>query len=324
MRSNVPTRSAAPVRIAVLLSPQSSVALAFLLRAVFERANRLLGAKRYAVVFVSASGAGVLAIQDARVPARAARGRYDCLVVPPLDDVGDDYVPAPADIALARRQHVRGTVVASACLGALTLAAAGLLDGRAATTHWAWQAFVARRYPAVNWALDRMVCDLGDVVTAGGYLAVVDLALHIVAKTSGREPAHRVGQRLLADSARQRQSFYAQALIDPRAEHGTLRDLAGWVERHLEDPLSAADMARRCRMSLRSFHRRFRDAFRVTPRKYLQVKRVEKAQALLRNTSRSVEQVLQAVGVSDVASFRRVFRRELGCTPSEYRRGLRG
>jgi transcriptional regulator GlxA family with amidase domain len=322
MRSNVPT-PAAPVRIAVLLSPQSSVALAFLLRAVFERANRLLGTRRYAVQFVRSAGAGAIELQDALVPARAPRGRYDYLVVTPLDDIAADYVPSAADVALARRQHARGAVVASACLGALTLASAGLLDGRAATTHWAWRAFVTGRHPGVDWALDRMVCDLGDVVTAGGYLATVDLALHIVGKTSTREVAHRIGRTLLADSARQRQSLYAQALIDPRIEHGALRDLAAWVERRLAEPLTARDMARHSRMSLRSFHRKFREAFRVTPRKYLQIKRIERSQALLRNTSRSVEQVLQAVGVSDVTSFRRVFQRELGCTPSEYRRRLR-
>lgn len=314
---------AASISIAVLLSPRSSVALAFLLRAVFERANRLLGADRYAVRFIRSTGTGALAIQDALVPARAARGRYDYVVVTPLDDIGPDYMPSPTDVALVRRQHARGAVVASACLGALTLASAGLLDGRAATTHWAWRAFVAQRHPAVAWALDRMVCDLGDVVTAGGYLATVDLALHIVARTSTREVAHRIGRTLLADSARQRQSLYAQALIDPRVEHGPLRDLAGWVERRLAEPLTASDMARHSRMSLRTFHRKFRDAFQVTPRKYLQIKRIEKSQALLRNTSRSVEQVLQAVGVSDVTSFRRVFQRELGCTPSEYRRRLR-
>src|SRR5262249_10207908 len=161
-------------------------------------------------------------------------------------------------------------VVASACLGALTLAAAGLLDGRAATTHWAWRSFVAERHPGVAWSLDRMVCDLGDVVTAGGYLATVDLALHIVAHTSTRQVAHRIGRTLLADSVRQRQSLYAQALIDPRVEHGPLRDLAGWIERRLAEPLTARDMARRSRMSVRNFHRKFGDAFGLTPRKYLQ------------------------------------------------------
>ena len=311
------------IRIAALLNAQSSVALAFLLRTVFARANRLLGVDRYDVQFVNAGGAQPLPIGDALVRTRLPRARYDYFIVTPLDDVAVDYVPAADEVALVRRQHDAGAIVASACLGAMTLAATGVLDGRAATTHWAWQQVVCERFPRVDWTLGRMLCDLGDAITAGGYLATVDLALHIVATTASRDVAHRIGQALLADSARQRQSVYAQPLIDARVEHGQLKDLSRWIERHLDRPLAAADMARRCRMSLRSFHRKFLDAYRVTPRKYLQIKRIEKSQALLRNTSRSIEQVLQAVGVSDVTSFRRVFQRELGCTPSEYRRRLR-
>lgn len=319
----MPRPQTATIRIAALLNAHSSVALAFLLQTVFARANRLLGSQRYDVQFVSVSGTQALTMQGALVPTRVPRGRYDYLIVTPLDDVAPDYVPAPEEVALVRRQHGSGAVVASACLGALTLAAAGVLDRRAATTHWAWQAFVAERHPQVDWTLGRMVCDLGDVITAGGYLATIDLALHIVATTSSRTVAHRIGQALLADSARQRQSVYAQSLIDARSEHPRFRELARWIERHLDRPLDAAGMAQRCGMSLRSFHRKFLDAYRVTPRKYLQIRRIERSRELLRNPSRSIEQVLQAVGVSDVSSFRRVFQRELGCTPAEYRRRLR-
>lgn len=311
------------IRIAVLLGPHSSVALAFLLQTVFARANRILGQSRYDMHFVRAAGAQALAMQGAVVQTRAPRGRYDYVIVVPLDDVPSNYAPAAAEIALVQKQHGKGAVIASACLGAMTLASAGLLDGREATTHWAWKAVVADRYPDVDWALGHMICDLGDAITAGGYLATVDLALHIVATTSSRATAHSIGQALLADSIRQKQSVYAQSLIDPRAQHGQLGDLVRWIDRHLDQPLVACDMAKRCRMSRRTFHRRFLDAFRVTPRKFVQVKRIEKAQDLLRNTSRSIEQILQSVGVSDTTSFRRVFQRELGCSPSEYRRRLR-
>ena len=323
LRSNVPQSKNRPLRIAALLGPHSSLALAFLLRTVFARANRLLGATRYDVQFIAAAGRRDLTLQDARVQTRAPRGSYDYLIVTPLDDVTPDYAPSAAQIALVRRQHARGAVVASACLGALTLAAAGLLDGREATTHWAWKALVTERFPSVDWALGRMVCDGGDVITAGGYLATVDLALHIVAATSSRDTAHCIGQALLADSFRQRQSIYARALLDPRVDDARLAELARLIERRLDRPLDTAAMAERCRMSLRTFHRRFRDAFHVTPRKYLQMRRVERSQELLRNSRRSVEQVLLAIGVSDVTSFRRVFQRELGCTPAEYRRRLR-
>lgn len=311
------------IRIAVLLNEHSSVALAFLLKETFVKANRILGADAYDVSFVTATGARELSVQGAQIRTLTLRGTYDYLIVPPLDRIADSYAPAAADVRAVRVQHGKGTIVASACLGALILASAGLLDGREATTHWAWMAFVRTRYPQVRWALGRMICDLRDVITAGGYLAVVDLALHIVATTSSRVTAHRLGQTLLADSIRQKQSVYAQTLIEPQVENRQLNELVRSIERNLDQPLPAADMAKRCRMSLRNFHRKFIEAYGTTPRKFVQIKRVERAQELLRNTSRSVEQVLQAVGVSDATSFRRIFQREIGYSPAEFRRKLR-
>lgn len=128
---------------------------------------------------------------------------------------------------------------------------------------------------------------------------------------------------MLADSTRQRQSIYAQALIEPEVTHPELNALKGWIERHLDQPLHAIALARRCRMSLRTFHRRFASVFQMTPRKYIQLKRIEKAQKLLRASSQSIEQILTGLGVSDTASFRRVFQREVGYSPAEFRRRLR-
>ncbi len=312
-----------PTRLAVLISRQSSVALAMLFRAAFERANRLLGEPAYVVSFVSALGPAEISIQGVKVEVARPRGPYDYFVVTPFDGFTQDQQPDADDIRLVRRQHQKGAVVASACLGALTLASAGLLDGREATTHWAWAAAARARHPAINWAVHRMICDRGDVITAGGYLGVVDLALHIVGATSSRETAHRLGQVLLADSVRQRQSVFAHRLIEPAVEHGALGDLSQWIDRHLGEALTAESMARHCRMSLRSFHRRFVAAYGVTPRKFLQLRRIERAQEQLRNSRKSIEQILGQVGVSDVSSFRRLFQRELGLSPAEYRRRLR-
>jgi transcriptional regulator GlxA family with amidase domain len=314
--------STKPFSIAVLLSPSSSLALASLTKEMFLRANRLLGETRYAVDFVSSSKAGMLELNDAVVRTRAYRAEHRYLLVTPLDGVQRDYAPAVNDVKLVRRAHGQGTRIASACLGALTLAQAGLLDGREATTHWAWATLVRDRFPQITWKPQRMLCDHGDVITAGGYLAVVDLVLHIIATTSAQDVSHRLGQSLLADSVRQKQSVYAQQLIDPDVAQGPVREVARWIEAHLASPMPASTLARRCGLSLRSFHRKFYEAYGTTPRKFVQLKRVEKAKELLRTTRRSIEQVLQAVGVSDVASFRRIFQRELGYSPAEYRRKL--
>lgn len=311
------------IRIAALVNEQSAAGLLLLWRDIFALANRLLEADRYAVEFVATSGASQVELRDVVIATKHASGRYDFVIVPPLERAGSEPVPLESDVEFIRKQHGRGTVATSACLGALTLASAGILDGREATTHWNWATFAHATYPDIKWATSQMVCDHGDVITAGGYLAIVDLALYIVAKTASKELSHRLGQRLLADSVRQRQSVYAQKLIEPQVEHPALSALPKWIERHLGEPLLATDLARKCRMSLRTFHRQFESEFKTTPRKYIQLKRIERVQELLRTSRKSLEQILESVGVSDVASFRRIFQREIGYSPAAFRRQLR-
>ncbi len=306
----------------MLLGDESSIPVALLFRAIFERANRALAAHRYRVELVSAAPL-LSRAQDVRVATRRMRGRYDYLVVTPYDGIEEDWRPDPRDVALVRRQHAHGGIVASACLGALTLAEAGTLDGREATTHWSWTRQVRARYPQVAWNTRRIVCDQREVITAGGYLAAVDLGLHIVAATSSLETARGLGQMMLADSARQHQSLYALRLAAAPLGRGALPDIEQWIEHRLRSAPTSADMARHCNMSLRSFHRRFREAYGITPRKFLQLKRIEIVREQLAAGARSIEQILQDVGVSDATSFRRIFHRELGLSPAEYRRHCR-
>jgi transcriptional regulator GlxA family with amidase domain len=325
MRSIVPIPSPASIlRVAVLLGPDSSSAMALLFRTVFERANRSHGQPRYRVELVSAGAGRQPATAEVEIHTRRPRGRYDYLVVTPYEGIDTAWRPDSADVALVRSQHGQGSIVASACLGALTLAEAGVLEGIEATTHWSWTTDARSRYPTVLWNTRRIICDQGRVITAGGYLATVDLALHIVAATGSPELARTIGRMMLADSARQNQSVYALRLTEPPAAPDELSDMDGWIERSLRHGPTAADMAKHCNMSLRSFHRKFRDAYGVTPRKYLQLKRVEAVRRLLGESRRSMEQILTDVGVSDVTSFRRIFQRELGCSPAEFRRRLRG
>lgn len=318
----IPAPRAIPaLRVAVLLSASSSLAMALLFRAVFERANRALGQRRYSVELVSTRASGKLAATDVAINTRTPRGRYEYLVVTPYDAIDASWQPDADDVALVQKQHRRGGIVASACLGALTLAEAGVLDGIEATTHWSWTAHARSHYPAVAWDTRRIVCDQGRIITAGGYLATVDLALHIIAATGSPELARTLARMMLADSARQHQSVYALRLAQPAAQ-GELRQIDSWIEGRLRSAPTAADMAKHCNMSLRSFHRKFREAYGITPRKYLQLKRVEAVRRLLAESRRSIDQILADVGVSDVASFRRIFRRELGHSPAEFRRQL--
>lgn len=315
-------KSIGPVRLAVLLGPASSLPMALLFRAVFERANRIEHARRYVVELVSSSGRS-LSMRDVSVTTHRARGRYDYLVITPYDGIEETWRPAAADVALARRLHARGAIAASACLGALTLAEAGILDGREATTHWSWSGKIQSRYPQVIWSTRRIICDQGAVITAGGYLAAVDLALHIVAATRSWQAAHQLGQMMLADSARQYQSIYALRLAVPPSERDALGDIGAWIATRLKAAPTATDMAHHCNMSLRTFHRKFRAAYGFTPRKFLQLKRLEVARARLGESDWGLERILEEVGVSDSTSFRRIFQREFGHTPAQYRRRTR-
>lgn len=198
-----------------------------------------------------------------------------------------------------------------------------VLDGREATTHWSWDREVRARYPQVAWNTRRIVCDQRAVITAGGYLAAVDLGLHIVAATGSPETARSLGQMMLADSARQHQSLYALRLAAAPLGRGALPDIEEWLERRLRSAPTSTDLARHCNMRLRSFHRKFREAYGITPRKFPQLKRIAVVRRQLAAGARSIEQILQDVGVGDATSCRRIFHRELGLSRAEYRRQRR-
>jgi transcriptional regulator GlxA family with amidase domain len=211
----------------------------------------------------------------------------------------------------------------AACLGSLVLARTGLLDGREATTHWAWVQRAGERFPAVPWNAGKMLCDSGRIVTSGGFLAAVDLVLSLVERTCSRAVSREVGRLLLADSIRQRQSVYATTVVSARSDDPRMQRLERWLDQNLSSPVSVDEMAGVCRLGTRTFHRAFASAFGCTPRKFLQLKRIEKVRHLLRDAGTSVEKAVASVGVSDVPSFRKVFRREMGLSPAEYRRRLR-
>jgi transcriptional regulator GlxA family with amidase domain len=203
------------------------------------------------------------------------------------------------------------------------VAQTGLLAGRDATTHWSWIQRAAQRFPDVKWDPSRMICDSGDIVTAGGFLAAVDLTLALVERTCTRAVSHEVGRLILADSVRQRQSVYATNLVFRRVEDPRMRRLEKWLRPHLSASVTASDMAAACNLSVRSFYREFVSVYGVTPKKFVQLKRIEKVRLLLRDPEVSVEEAIASVGVTDLPSFREVFRRELGISPAEYRRRLR-
>lgn len=312
-----------PLSVGILLYPEASPTLALLMRDVFTGANDLTGVVLYNVSFVSVQphkfSFGPVSIQTT-----AAKGHYDYLVVAPFQYRGR---PALADwvreCELIRKYHARRTRIATPCLGSLVLAKSGILDGVEATIHWAWIEFARNEFPQVNWNVNDMVCRSGNIVTSGGYLAAVDLILHLIAQSYDKKTAHDLGRLLLAESTREKQSIYATHLVSRQDVDSPFHQLDRWIEQNLQHEITVPMLAEKSKMSLRNFQRQFTLNHGVSPKSFIQLRRIEKAKTLLRSSSVSLECIVEKVGLTDVSSFRKLFRRETGLTPAEFRRRIK-
>lgn len=313
----------APVPVAIYLHERASLGFALLFETVFQAANRVAERQVFALTLVA----------DGRAPRRFRHGitlrqfetrlpGHGYLLLPPIDQFAGDFQETPRESQLLRRAHAQGLTLGSACVASFLLAGAGLLDAAEATTHWRWGDYAARRFPAVRWNTREMLCTHGRILTAGGLLAAVDLALHVVARHCARPVAREVGRQLLADSVRQKQSTYATSLVLHPRHAGPFSRLEAELAARLAKPRSIDEMAAQCAMSVRTFHRAFRAAYGVSPGKYLQLRRIEKAKELLADARLTVEDVSSRCGFSQPSFFRTLFARETGLTPAQFRKRL--
>jgi AraC family transcriptional activator FtrA len=244
--------------------------------------------------------------------------RAGTIVIPGWRDA--DERPPEALLELLRAAHARGARLVSICSGVFVLAAAGLLDGKRATTHWRYVDRLRARYPRVRVEPDVLYVDEGAVLTSAGSAAGIDLCLHIVRRDYGAEIANQVARRLIVPPQRDGgQSQYIPAPVRDEARHGLSRVLE-WAQRQLSEPLSVDTLAGRAAMSPRTFARRFREETGTTPHQWLTHQRLLAAQRRLETTNESVDAVAEAVGLQTAATLRLHFRRALRITPTEYRR----
>jgi AraC family transcriptional regulator, transcriptional activator FtrA len=242
----------------------------------------------------------------------------DTVIVPACHNV---TYPPPADLVDAvRAAHEAGARVASICTGAFVLAAAGLLEGRRATTHWMHAARLARQYPGIDVDPAVLYVDEGSVLTSAGKAAGIDLCLHMVRTDHGTAVANALARVLVV--APHRAGGQAQFIATPvpaSDDHG-LNDLLAWAVAHLDQPLTTSDLARRAHMSPRNLSRRFTAATGSTPLQWLLTQRIHRAQELLEKTDESVDQIADRVGMGTAATLRRHFNRTAGVPPDTYRR----
>lgn len=244
----------------------------------------------------------------------------DTIIVPGSRDIVE---ASPALLDALRRAHRRGARVASICAGAFILAAAGLLDGRRATTHWALTTELSRRYPRVQVDANVLYVDDGDVMTAAGRAAGLDLCLHIVRGDHGTEVANQVARRLVIAPHREGgQAQYIRQPVPP-IEGDALASVFDWAQRHLDRDLTIASLAAKARMSRRTFIRRFEDATGMSPGEWVVQTRVAKARELLEATRIPIEGVATETGFGSADAMRHHFRQRLGTSPANYRAAFR-
>ncbi len=230
--------------------------------------------------------------------------------------------PVPDDLRAAlRAAHADGARILSLCSGAFVLAAAGLLDGHDATTHWRYAEALVRRHPALHFVPDVLYVDAGSVLTAAGSAAGLDLCLHLVRRDRGAEVANRIARRLVLPAHRQGgQAQYVERPVPRlRAPASRLAPLLDRVRTALDQEWTVARLAADAALSPRALHRRFREATGLSPGAWLVAERVERARELLETSRLPIPAVAAACGFGSPEALRHHFRTRLGASPAAYR-----
>lgn len=296
---------------------------------VFSLLRREMGGPTgYEVVLASPSldpvttSAGVRVLPDATFDDVAGR-RIDTLLVPgsveAWEGPGVRAVTAPEVVDQVRRLAPRARRVASVCVGAHLLAAAGLLDGRRATTHWSTARQLAAEHPEVEVDAEPIFIRDGDIWTGAGLSACIDLSLALVAEDFGREPALRVARQLVVYLKRPGGQSQFSVALDPVSTTRRIDDLRHHIARNLTAPLTVPDLAAHAHVSERQLTRIFKNELGTTPAAYIEAARVEVARQRLETSDDTLDRVASACGFASTDTLTRAFRRVLNTTPARYR-----
>lgn len=241
----------------------------------------------------------------------------DLVVVPGTHQFMEE--PDPQVISALRAAADNGARVASMCVGAFTLAAVGLLDGRRATTHWQFADELARRYPAVDVDPTVLFVDEGPVLTAAGVASGLDLCLHLIRQHAGPDLAARTARRIVVPAWRDGgQAQYIEHAGPADAGH-PLQPTITWMEENAVDALDLRAIANHAAVSVRTLNRQFREHFGTTPLGLLARMRIDRARRLLESTGLTMDRVAEQSGFGSYASLRYHFHRTVGVSPQKYR-----
>jgi AraC family transcriptional activator FtrA len=247
----------------------------------------------------------------------AMLARADTIVIPGWRT---DAAPSPALLRALRAAHARGARIATICSGVFLLAATGLLDGRAATTHWRYAERLQARFPKIAVRSNSLYVDEGSLLTSAGSAAGLDMMLHLVRRDHGPRVANQVAQRLVVAPHRLGDQAQFVARPVPRDEAARLARLLDFVRAHPARDWTLASLADRAAMSVRTLQRQFRQSLGMSPVDWLVRERVELARQLLETGTRPMAHVSAQAGFGSEESFRRHFRLATGVSPTAYRR----
>ncbi|CAH6833797.1 AraC family transcriptional regulator [Vibrio chagasii] len=215
--------------------------------------------------------------------------------------------------------HQKGSILCSACAGVFILAQTGLLEGRTVTTHWQAQQLFSELHTGIEVDIDKILIDDDDIITAGGLMSWMDLALFILTKYTTPTNTRNLGKYLVLDTGLREQRYY-QSFV-PNYAHGNdkIVSVQRFIQKNHHLPLTLDQLSEEAFMTRRTFIRQFTKATTLTPINYIQHVRVQSACELLESSHKPVEQISYLVGYEDVNSFRKVFMKIIGLTPSRFR-----
>ncbi|MEV0750054.1 DJ-1/PfpI family protein [Streptomyces sp. NPDC050273] len=272
------------------------------------------------------TAAGVRILPDLTFDDLAARS-VDTLLVPGAVETDGQGrvrpVTDPAVVCRVERLAGRTRRVASVCVGAHILAAAGLLDGKRATTHWSTAGQLAADHPLVEVDADPIFIREGDVWTGAGISACLDLSLALIADDLGEAVALRVARQLVMYLKRPSGQSQFSVPLEQVSTTRRIEDLRHHIMRNIAEPLTVADLAAHGHIGDRQLTRIFKTELGTTPHAYIESVRVERARNQLESTDATLERIASACGFGTVDTLVRAFRRRLDTTPTEYRRRFR-
>ncbi|GAA0937396.1 helix-turn-helix domain-containing protein [Kribbella koreensis] len=321
--------SAPPHRVAVLALPGVVPFELAIPSRIFGGAVTAEDQKLYEVVTCTIDGQPVRTAEDYSITVQhdaSVLATADTVVIPPtrlLHDIVNTDGLLDDDVLRALKHLRPGTRLLAICTGAFVLAAAGLLDGRPAATHWAEAEEFQQLFPAVQ--VDPMVLyiDDGDVMTSAGVAAGIDLCLHVIRQDHGSAVASSVARACVVPPRRDGgQAQYVRRPIPPGQDGGTAATRA-WAAEQLGRPLSLVELAAHARMSVRTFTRRFRAETGVSPGTWLAMQRLDYARQLLEDTDLTVDQIADRTGLGSGTNLRQQLRETAGVSPTTYRRTFR-